>query len=143
MTVTQSGVKISFEIKIIINQEEQIISDSYTLDGKETEFTPAVYVVEKIAENAHPVTEYVSTKSFLVLRRESLVSAGFSNLTAPFVEDFSDYRSADGVMIPFKTTAAIRGSGGSITTVKSVKFNIEMPDFVFRATRTTMDTLKK
>ncbi len=29
----------------------------------------AVYVVEKVAENAHPVIDYISAKSFLVLRR--------------------------------------------------------------------------
>ncbi len=40
MTVTQSGNKISTETKVIIAQGAQTISDSYVLDGKETEFTP-------------------------------------------------------------------------------------------------------
>lgn len=40
MTVTQTGDKISIETKIITDKGEQIVPDSYTLDGKEAEFTP-------------------------------------------------------------------------------------------------------
>ena len=103
----------------------------------------AVYVVEKIGENAHPVIDYVSAKSFLVLRRESLQSAGGGDVTVPFVEDFGDYRLTDGVMIPFKISAAIRGSIGSVTTVKSVKFNVDVPDSAFRAPQTSSMTDSK
>ncbi|HEX8492047.1 MAG TPA: hypothetical protein VF658_04340 [Pyrinomonadaceae bacterium] len=40
MTVLQSGDKIELETKIITAQGERIIKDTYTLDGKEAEFTP-------------------------------------------------------------------------------------------------------
>ena len=40
MTVTQSGDKLSLETKLITEQGEQVVPDSYTLDGKEVEFTP-------------------------------------------------------------------------------------------------------
>ncbi|HVE59633.1 MAG TPA: hypothetical protein VNB22_22675 [Pyrinomonadaceae bacterium] len=40
MTVKQAGDKISIETKLTTEQGEQVVPDSYTLDGKETEFTP-------------------------------------------------------------------------------------------------------
>ncbi|MCA1564751.1 MAG: hypothetical protein LC803_03790 [Acidobacteria bacterium] len=40
MTVTQTGDKIELETKIAAPQGERVIKDSYTADGKETDFTP-------------------------------------------------------------------------------------------------------
>jgi hypothetical protein len=40
MTVTQTGDKIDLETKIVAPQGERVIKDSYTVDGKETEFSP-------------------------------------------------------------------------------------------------------
>ena len=40
MTVTHTGDKLSLETKLITEQGEEVIADSYMLDGKEAEFTP-------------------------------------------------------------------------------------------------------
>jgi hypothetical protein len=40
MTVTQTGDKIELETKITAPQGERVIKDTYTADGKETDFTP-------------------------------------------------------------------------------------------------------
>jgi hypothetical protein len=40
MTVTQTGDKIELETKITSPQGERIVKDSYTVDGKEVDFTP-------------------------------------------------------------------------------------------------------
>lgn len=40
MTVVQTGDKLSVETKLITEQGEQVVPDSYILDGKEVEFTP-------------------------------------------------------------------------------------------------------
>ena len=40
MTVVQTGNKLSLETKLTTDQGEQVVPDSYTLDGKEVEFTP-------------------------------------------------------------------------------------------------------
>ena len=40
MTVVQTGDKLSLETRLITDEGEQVVADSYTLDGKETEFTP-------------------------------------------------------------------------------------------------------
>ena len=40
MTIVQTGDKLSLETKLITEQGEQVVPDSYMLDGKEVEFTP-------------------------------------------------------------------------------------------------------
>ena len=40
MTVVQTGDKLSVETKLITEQGEQVVPDSYILDGKEVDFTP-------------------------------------------------------------------------------------------------------
>lgn len=40
MTVVHTGDKLSLETKLITSDGEQVVADSYMLDGKETEFTP-------------------------------------------------------------------------------------------------------
>lgn len=92
-----------------------------------------VYVVVKTPENGNTVTDYVSTKTFLVLRRDSLETSNTSQITLPVTEYFSDYRLTDGMMVPYKTVTNIPTIGDIITTVKTVKFDIDIPDTVFRA----------
>ncbi|HYE15586.1 MAG TPA: hypothetical protein VD968_14170 [Pyrinomonadaceae bacterium] len=40
MTVAHEGDRVSVETKIVTPQGERVVKDSYTLDGKEAEFTP-------------------------------------------------------------------------------------------------------
>lgn len=90
-----------------------------------------VYVVEKIPANGNPVIEYVSTKSFLILRRESVQPIGYFGMATPFIENFSDYRLIDRVMMPYKITSGIPHAGVTVTNVKAIKFNVEIQDSVF------------
>lgn len=89
------------------------------------------YVVEKRNEKGTPVTDYVSTKSFLLLRRDSLITSETSGVELPQTSSFSDYRSVDGVMVPFKSVSNNLANGDIVTIVKDVKFDVEIPDAVF------------
>ena len=40
MTVVQTGDKLTVETKLVTQQGEQVVPDTYILDGKEVEFTP-------------------------------------------------------------------------------------------------------
>jgi CubicO group peptidase (beta-lactamase class C family) len=93
-----------------------------------------VYVVVKTPENGNPVTDYVSTKTFLVLRRDTLETSNTSQITLPVTEYFSDFRLTDGQMLPYKTVTNIPTIGDIVTTVKTVKFDADIPDTVFRPT---------
>ena len=89
------------------------------------------YVVEKRSEQGTPVTDYVSTKSFLVLQRDSIIANETSGVELPQREIFSDYRQVDGVMIPFKMVSNNIANGDIVLLVKDVKWNVEIPDTLF------------
>jgi CubicO group peptidase (beta-lactamase class C family) len=91
-----------------------------------------VYILERRNEKGTPVTDYVSTKSFLVLRRDSVVVSETSGIELPQTETFSDYRNVDGVMIPFRMVSNNIANGDIVLKVVDVKFDIEIPDTVFR-----------
>jgi hypothetical protein len=90
-----------------------------------------VYIVEKQREKGTKVTDYVSTKSFLVLRRDSLVVSETSGIELPQTESFSDYRNVDGVMVPFKLVSSNLANGDIVMRVTDVKFDVDIPDTVF------------
>jgi len=90
-----------------------------------------VYVVERRSEKGTPVTDYVSTKSFLVLKRDSLIVSDTLAIELPLTQTFSDYRNVNGVMIPFKTTANTITNGDVVLRVVDVKFDVDIPDTVF------------
>ncbi|PWT93891.1 MAG: hypothetical protein C5B55_03710 [Blastocatellia bacterium] len=90
-----------------------------------------VYVVERKSEKGTPITDYVSTKTFLVVKRDTVVSSDTSGVELPRSEKFSDYRSVDGVMIAFKSVSNDIANGDIVTLVKDVKFDVDIPDSVF------------
>ncbi|HUQ33015.1 MAG TPA: serine hydrolase domain-containing protein [Pyrinomonadaceae bacterium] len=90
-----------------------------------------VFVVVKTPEKGNPVTDYVSAKSYLVLRRETVQTSNTSQISLPVTEVFADYRAVEGLMIPHKTTTSIPSIGDIVTTVKEIKFDVAIPDAVF------------
>jgi CubicO group peptidase (beta-lactamase class C family) len=92
-----------------------------------------VYVVVKTPQKGNPVTDYISTKSFLLLKRDLLIASNTGEPAQPATETYSDYRTVDGVLLPFKTVSYTDDTGNTLTRVKEVKFNVELPDSVFRA----------
>jgi CubicO group peptidase (beta-lactamase class C family) len=90
------------------------------------------YVVEKVPETGNTVTDYISTKSFLLLRRDTIVSNETSGIEIPQTENYSDYRPVAGVMIAFKTLGNNIANGDVVVSVKDVKFDVDIPDSVFR-----------
>jgi CubicO group peptidase (beta-lactamase class C family) len=91
-----------------------------------------VYVVVMTPERGSPITDYISTKSFLILKREVLL-AGDSDANGQTVETYSDYRPVDGVMIAFKTLQQSIGLGEVVIQLKEAKFDAALPDSIFRA----------
>jgi CubicO group peptidase (beta-lactamase class C family) len=92
-----------------------------------------VYVVVLTPEGGTAVTAFISTKSFLMLRRDTIYApSDSSGIELPVTETYSDYRSVDGVMLPFKSVANSISQGDVIVEVKEVKFDVDMPDTAFR-----------
>lgn len=90
-----------------------------------------VYVIVKTPDGGNPVTDYISTKTYLVLKRETLQTSSTNQIVIPLTEVYSDYRMVDGVMIPFKTVSSDIISGEVVTLVKSVRFNVKLPATAF------------
>ena len=91
-----------------------------------------VYVIVKTPEKGNTVTDYISTKSFLLLKREVVRSTLGGDGPAPVTEVFSDYRNVDGWMVPFTTTSKVPGFGKVIARVKTIKFDADFPEVSFR-----------
>jgi CubicO group peptidase (beta-lactamase class C family) len=90
-----------------------------------------VYILEKRSDKGTPVTDYISTKSFLLLRRDSVVVSETAGIELPQSQTFSDYRSVDGVMVPFKMVSNNLANGTIVLRVTDVKWDVDIPDSVF------------
>lgn len=77
------------------------------------------------------VTDYYSAKTFLLLRRDGMVTTSTSDMKIPYTIMYSDYREVDGVKIPFKTANNNIANGNIVTTIKSVKYNVPIDDTIF------------
>ncbi len=91
-----------------------------------------VYIIVMTPERGSPITDHISTKSFLILKRETLVLSD-SDANVQTVETYSDYRPIDGVMIPFKIVQQSIGLGEAIIQLKEASFDVALPDSTFRA----------
>jgi hypothetical protein len=91
-----------------------------------------VYVLEKRSEKGTPVIDFISAKSFLVLRRNTVIVSDTSGIELPQTESFSDYRNVDGVMVPFKTVSNNLANGNVVLSVVDIKYDVDIPDSVFK-----------
>ncbi|MCU1288135.1 MAG: hypothetical protein JWN60_364 [Acidobacteria bacterium] len=115
----------------LLNWKQNLKSSEIT--GTEKIGGEEVYVVVLRPEKAGEVTYYISTKTFLPLKKKSLIVSSTSSQKIPLTTTMSDYRSVDGVMLPFKTVTVNPGMGDIITYVKEVKSNVAIDDKVFKA----------
>lgn len=92
------------------------------------------YVVDMTPSEGTAITLYISTKSFAPLRRDTLqVTSDSSGIELPVREEYSDYRSFDGMMIPSRVVTHTLQYGDIITKVTDVKFDVDVPDTTFRS----------
>lgn len=90
------------------------------------------YVVEFEPEKGSKFTDHYSATTFLLKRRQGSIPSSTSSQASPYTVTFEDYREVDGVMIPFRSINETTGNGKVITTVRSVKHNVEISDSLFR-----------
>ncbi|MGI8640737.1 MAG: hypothetical protein ACR2MG_12430 [Pyrinomonadaceae bacterium] len=91
------------------------------------------FVVVFVPEKGNKDTVYFSQKSFLPIKLESVSSSSTSSVGQPYSEIYSDYRTVDGVMIPFKMVNSNSDNGDLVITIKEVKHNVLIDDKVFKA----------
>lgn len=89
------------------------------------------YVVALETENGTNATEYYSTKTFLLLKRDGFSASSTTQRQLPYTVLYSDYRDVDGVKLPFKTVNNTVSMGDIVTTIRSVKHNVQLDDKLF------------
>jgi hypothetical protein len=89
------------------------------------------FAVEFEPEKGTKFTEYYSTKTFLLLKREGVIPSSTSSQSLPYSITFKDYRPVDGVMLPFVMINSTPSNGDVITTLKSVKHNVDIENKLF------------
>ncbi len=75
---------------------------------------------------------YISAKSFLPLKRSSVVVSSTSSQRIPVSERYEDYRDVDGLKVPFKIIAENPSMGEIITQVTKIRHNVKIPEKRFK-----------
>jgi hypothetical protein len=91
------------------------------------------YAVAFTPEKGSKFTEYYSTKTFLLMKRDGVQVSSTSSIEVPYTLTYSDYRDVDGVKLPFKTTSFSVANGNIVTYIKTVKHNVPVDDSIFKA----------
>jgi len=124
-------------------EDTRLASDFYGMLDWKTKYKSVTVkrIAQVVLEDAYAVefepakgtkfTEYYSTRTFLMLKREGVVPSSTSAATLPYTVLFKDYRLVDGVMIPFMQVNNSPSNGDVIVTVKSVKHNVPIEDKFF------------
>ena len=124
-------------------EDVRITGDMYgMLDWKSKYKSVTISRVAKVAgEDAYAVifepekgtkfTQFYSTKTFLPVRLEGVIASGTSSIQIPYSSEFSDYRTVDGLKIPFRTVSQSLSNGEVVITVTSVKYNVPLEDQFF------------
>lgn len=95
------------------------------ITGKEKYRNEDVYVLQKTRASGTVTTEYVSAKSFLVLKKE----------TAASTDEYYDYRKVGGTTMPFLIRSTNPLLGSVLITVSSVKVNAKVDPKLFSIDR--------
>ncbi len=89
------------------------------------------YAVTFTPEKGTAFTEYYSTTTFLLLKREGVIPSSTSSQQIPYSVEYSDYRDVDGIKLPFKTVNNNIGNGNIVTIIRSIKHNTKIDDKTF------------
>ena len=89
------------------------------------------YAVEFEPEKGTKFTEYYSTTTFRLLKRDGSIASSTSAQTTPYTVTYKDYRVVDGVLLPFMVVNNTASNGDVVTTFKSIKHNVPIDDKLF------------
>lgn len=88
------------------------------------------YVVVFTPEKGSAVTQYISAKSFLPLKMETVVTS--DTISMPVTETYSDYRRVDGVMVAFRRVQKSEAMGDSLLRIREATFDVTVPEEAFK-----------
>jgi len=89
------------------------------------------WVVSFESEKGTSFREYYSKKTFLLVKREGVISSSTSAVQLPYTSTFADYRTVDGVVLPFRVVTNSVSNGNVVSNIKSIKQNVPVADSIF------------
>lgn len=133
-------VKLENDFYGIVNWKTGL--KSAEVKGTEKFGDEEVYVVVFRPEKASEYTYFISTKTFLPLKRTGVIVSSTSSIKLPITQTFSDYRAVDGVRIPYKTISSTPSMGDVVNYVKEFKNNVPVDDARFKPKNLVDDKVK-
>lgn len=103
------------------------------ITGKQKVGDEEAYVVVKTPENGNPVTDYYSTNSFRLIRRDTVTWSETLNTGIPSTTLYKDYRNVGGLVVPFEVETDSVAQGAIVTRVKKATLDLPIPESVFKA----------
>ncbi len=103
------------------------------IKGKQKVDDEECYVVAKTPEKGSPVTDYYSTRTFLLKRRDTISWSETTNTGFPSTTRFDDYRVIGGVSIPYVVTTNNLANGDVVTKIKRIQMDAAIPEATFKA----------
>jgi hypothetical protein len=89
-----------------------------TIEGKEAVGQEETYIVQKVAKDGQHEIDYISTKSFLLLKRETKAQSGAVTRS----ETYSQYREIEGIEVPMHITGTWESVGDYSARVSKAKY---------------------
>ncbi len=100
------------------------------IKGEEKVGDETAFFVEKTPFSGDPITDYFSTKSFLLLKRLSVSVDDTEGVSQTLTKLYSDYRPVDGVFLPFHQVWASAAAESILDTIK-VEWNPRLDQRIF------------
>ena len=97
---------------------------SVVIDGEAEVGGEKAFVVVKTPAEGAPVRDYISARTYLLLRRDD--SQG--------VTTYGGYKPVDGVVLPYRWVTATADTGEQIVTVKRIRFDVPITGLNFAPT---------
>jgi hypothetical protein len=101
--------------------------------GEKTVGDRRAFVVDLATETAKVGTHYFDAETGRLVRIETVLSLAAEG-ALPVTVDYSDFRTIDGVTLPFQTVMT-NPALHVVTTIDSVEHNVEIDDAVFQPRR--------
>ncbi len=89
-----------------------------------------VYKLKVIREGGDVYYYYIDKESYIPLKHSHIMKKGDSEIN---VENFySDYKSVDGILIPFTYESKVSGQAAGSFVITEIKFNADIDDSIFK-----------
>lgn len=123
------NARISADFYSVLNWDKNF--SSIEIQSKVKVGDQETYAVKFTPRKGTEFTVYYSTQTFLPVKQDAFNVSSTSTVRLPYSEEYSDYRTVDGVVVPYVVTTNSLSMGKIVVTIKDLKQNVEIDPKVF------------